>query len=103
MPKSTPSETFGVRLRRLREQREISQSELARRALVQPSAIAHFEAERRKPSFENIRSLAKALSVTTDMLMGSEAVTAFRNEEKLTLGEREMIQNLIDTMAQKKK
>ena len=52
---------FASRLRHIREQRGVSQSELAREAGMQPSAIAHFEAGRRKPSFDNVRSLAKAL------------------------------------------
>ncbi len=70
---------------------------------MQPSAIAHFEAGRRKPSFDNIHALARALAVSADFLLGAnEATTAFRNEEKLNSKDREFIQNVIDTMINKK-
>ena len=82
-------------------------TELAAKAKLQPSAIGHFEKDRRKPSFANIRSLAKALNVTSDYLLGrtiemSGATTAFRGEENLTDGDREHIQMMIDLMNQKK-
>jgi len=98
---------FGDRLRRARENREFNQTELAAKAGLQPSAIGHFEKERRKPSFANIRSLAKALNVTSDYLLGrtsemGQATTAFRGEENLSDGDREHIQMMIDLMNQKK-
>lgn len=71
---------------------------------LQPSAVAHFEADRRKPSFDNVRGLAKALSVTSDYLLGSQdGTTAFRDEAKLTHTDRAFIQNMIDTMLKSKK
>jgi len=71
---------------------------------MQPSAIAHFEADRRKPSFDNVRALARALDISADYLLGSNAATtAFRGEEKLTTNDREFIQDIIDTMLNKKK
>jgi transcriptional regulator with XRE-family HTH domain len=94
---STPPGDFASRLRKTRENRELSQSQLAQRAGMQPSAIAHFEAGRRKPSFDNVRALAKSLDVTADYLLGMKAATtAFRNEEKLSTSDRLFIQNIID-------
>jgi transcriptional regulator with XRE-family HTH domain len=104
MSESSKQEDFATRLRQMREMREFTQSELAGRAGMQPSAIAHFEAGRRKPSFDNARALAKALEVSADSLLGTgTATTAFRNEEKLSSRDREFIQDIIDTMAKKKK
>lgn len=104
MTESSTSSDFASRLRKTRESRGQSQSELAREAGMQPSAIAHFEAGRRKPSFDNVRALAKALSVTADYLLGTKtATTAFRDEDKLTTKDRLFIQNIIDTMVQGKK
>ncbi len=105
MSKSSPQETFGARLRKRRENRELSQSDLARIAGLQPSAIAHFEADRRKPSFDNVRALAQALKVPADYLLGSssQATTAFRNEDKLSAGDRDHIQGIIDMMVKNKK
>ena len=78
--------SFADRLREVRDNRKMSQSELARDAGMQPSAIAHFEAGRRKPSFDNVRALATALHVSADYLLGTTtATTAFRDEQKLSL------------------
>ena len=104
MAKSSIPESFAARLRRIRDKRELSQSDLARRAGMQPSAVAHFEADRRKPSFDNVRALAKALEVSADYLLGTtEATTAFRNEDKLSTNDRVYIQGMIDMMINSKK
>lgn len=104
MPESSGSKTtFSERLRDARERREMTQADLARKAGMQPSAIAHFEGDRRKPSFDNIRVLSQALGVTSDYLMGgAEQTTAFRNEEKLSDKDREYIQDIINVMVKKK-
>lgn len=63
-----------------------------------------FEAGRRKPSFDNVRALAKALKVSADYLLGAQAATtAFRDEDKLSAKDRLFIQNIIDTMIKDKK
>ena len=69
-PGTSPSEIFPVRLRAARDLRQWSQSELAGRARLPPSSIAHFETGSRKPSFDTLRRLANALEVTTDYLLG---------------------------------
>jgi transcriptional regulator with XRE-family HTH domain len=102
-----PDAVFAVRLRAAREQRELNQTELGKLAGLQPAAIGHFEANRRKPSFANIRALAKALGVSSDYLLGrAESIkgstTAFRNEESLTHADRESIQLMIDTLARRR-
>lgn len=98
---------FGERLRHARELREINQTELGALTGLQPSAIGHFEKSRRKPSFSNIRALAKALHVTSDFLLGRTdkiegATTVFRGEENLSNDDREHIQMMIDLMNQRK-
>lgn len=99
MPESSSDLIFATRLREARERQGLNQAQLAQRAEMQPSAIAHFEANRRKPSFENVRRLAKALDVSSDYLMGVQTTVAFRNEEKLTKGDRDYVQGLIDKLA----
>jgi len=104
MTKSSSETSFAERLRHIRDKRELSQSELARRAGMQPSAIAHFEADRRKPSFDNVRALAKALDVSADYLLGTtEATTAFRDEHRLSTNDRVYVQGIIDMMIGSKK
>ncbi|MCQ0970104.1 helix-turn-helix domain-containing protein [Paracoccus sp. TK19116] len=98
---------FGARLLAAREARQWNQSELARRSGLQPAAIGHFEHGRRKPSFANIRALARALDVSADFLLGTTpglegATTAFRNEEHLSGEDRERIQMMIDAFTQQR-
>lgn len=102
-----PDGVFAARLRAAREQRELNQTELAKITGLQPAAIGHFEANRRKPSFANIRALAKALGVSSDYLLGRAdtikgSTTAFRNEESLSHADRESIQLMIDTLARRR-
>ncbi|AUH64145.1 helix-turn-helix domain-containing protein [Paracoccus zhejiangensis] len=96
--------SFGDRLVSAREARRLNQSELARKAGLQPAAIGHFEKGRRNPSFANIRALARALDVSADYLLGTSAsltgaTTAFRNEEHLSGADRARIQVMIDALA----
>ena len=100
-------DTFGARLIEARERRGLNQTELGKLANLQPAAIGHFERNRRKPSFANIRALSKALDVTADYLLGRSpsmegASTAFRGQENLSKDDREYIQMTIDAMNQRK-
>jgi transcriptional regulator with XRE-family HTH domain len=99
MSESSSESVFAARLREARERLGLNQAQLAQRAELQPSAIAHFEANRRKPSFENVRRLAKALDVSSDYLLGVQTAMAFRNEDKLTRDDREYVQGLINKLA----
>lgn len=72
------SETFGQRLRRLREARELSQSELGRRVRARggPTAsyLSHLETGRRdNPSIGLIAVLAEALGCDAAELAGFTA------------------------------
>jgi len=101
------ADDFGARLVQAREKRGLSQSEVARLAKLQPAAIGHFERDRRKPSFANVRALARALGVSSDFLLGRSAgmegaTTAFRGEDNLTHHDREHIQMMIDVMNQRR-
>ncbi len=99
MSESSSDAVFATRLRQARENRGWNQAELAQRAEMQPSAIAHFEASRRRPSFDNVRKLAKVLDISADFLMGVKMTVAFRNEELLTSDDRQHIQDLIDRLS----
>jgi len=91
-------EQFNERLRRARESRGMSQLDLANKTGLQPAAVSHFETNQRSPSFENLRKLADALSLSVDYLLGRideeqhgqglaaapRAQQLFRNAEKLS-------------------
>ena len=105
--KNTPSEIFPKRLRAIRDTREWSQSDLAKRADLPPSSIAHFETGSRKPSFDTLRRLATALEVTTDYLLGRVEDPAlaeagdplFRDIGNLTGSDRELAKDFLKMLA----
>lgn len=105
-----PSLLFQERLRTAREQvRKWSRAELAERAKLPPSSIAHFETGSRKPSFETLRRLATALEVTTDYLLGrvdepelaEAADPLFRDVGKLTGQDRELAKDFLEMLAKR--
>jgi len=98
---------FQERLRLARELRKLSQAELAERSGLQPSAVSHFEAGRRAPSFDNIKRLADALQVTTDYLLGRvDEVSAvgpttdrlFRKMKNFSNDQIQLLENFADTL-----
>lgn len=110
---SRSSETTGIfsaRLRAAREARGLSQSELAVRSGFQPSAISHFETQRRSPSFDNLRKLADALRVTTDYLLGrvddmvatgSSPQELFRNYSQMSAADQEILDEMAARLAER--
>ena len=60
---------IGPRIAALRRERGLSQSELARRIQVSPSALGMYEQGRREPSADTMVALADSLGVTTDFLL----------------------------------
>ena len=108
-PTSHPSDVFKGRLRSARKRlRKLSQVELARETGLPPSSIAHFEGGTRKPSFDNLRKLANALSVTTDYLLGrsedpagaAEADPIYRDMHRLTEKNRKTAADFMRFLAQ---
>jgi len=105
----TPSELFQSRLKAAREMRQLNQSDLASRAGLPPSSIAHFESGTRKPSFETLRRVSIALEVTTDYLLGRvdtpELAEAgdplYRDVGKLTAGDRELAKDFLKMLAER--
>jgi len=111
-PSTSEDQSFPVRLRKAREQKDLSQGELAERARFQPSAISHFETGRRSPSFENLRRLADALDVSTDYLLGREdepatagpvAQKLFRHAENLSKADLESLAEFAAILARRSK
>ncbi len=72
---------FGKRLAQIREDQKVSQSSLARLIGTSQSAVSQIEAGERNPSYEMIRKLADALSVTPSYLMGQEVEDLSPEEE----------------------
>jgi transcriptional regulator with XRE-family HTH domain len=104
------AESFGERLRKVREEKGLSQVELAEKAGLgsQPSAVSHFELGRRSPSFDNLKRLADALSVTIDYLLGRQpqpttagpvADQLFRNFDAMSSEDQAALARFADALA----
>ena len=61
---------MGLRIRTLRTDRGMTQSELAGKIGAAPSVIGNYEAELRAPSYENLIKLSEVFGVSTDYLLG---------------------------------
>jgi transcriptional regulator with XRE-family HTH domain len=63
---------IGERIRVMRKTRDWSQTDVASRTGLKPSAISHFETGRRTPSVGNLIRLADVLNCSLDDLVGRE-------------------------------
>ncbi len=66
------TESFGERLKELREDRMLTQRDLAREAGIALSTVVNLEKQHTEPRFGTIRKLAKALDVEPRSLMKGE-------------------------------
>ena len=67
---------FGVRLRELRQQANLTQAELAAKAGLHRQAIAKFELGEREPHWSSAVALAIALGVSVQEFVGPMAPAA---------------------------
>ena len=65
--------SVSVRIKERRDKLGMTQTQLAKSAKLTPAAISQFESGARKPAFDTLSSLADALKVTTDYLLGKKA------------------------------
>ena len=64
--------SLGENIRRIRESRGLSQSELAEKVELQKQNISSFERGVKIPSLEKLVAIADALRCSTDVLLGRE-------------------------------
>jgi DNA-binding XRE family transcriptional regulator len=76
------TDTFGFRLKRLREQAGLTQLELAQRAGMNQFSVAKLEQDQYSPSWPTVQSLAKALDCTCTAFEGTVEPTAEEKEKK---------------------
>lgn len=73
---------FSKRLKTLRNEKGITQQELADAINISRSTIAGYEIENKQPSYEVIGKLANFFSVSTDYLLGRDEATQQSKGEK---------------------
>ena len=62
--------TFGARLRELRQNKGMTQAELAKALALGESTISFYEADKREPDYQTLKAVADFFGVTTDYLLG---------------------------------
>lgn len=109
------TENFKNRLRKARDLRGLTQSEMAAKSGLQAAAISHFETGQRSPSFDNLRKLSDALNVSVDYLLGRideeqhgqglgaapRAKQLFRHAENLSEQSFELLESMAKTLWEK--
>lgn len=75
--------TFADRLRQIREERFLSQAELARRSGVHKLTVQRLEAGTTSPYSRTVRQLAEALGVEPQELASSSEVAERRREYRV--------------------
>lgn len=105
------SKAFGERLKKLREERFLSQRELAEGIQIETAQISRYERGMVMPNAESLLALARVLRVGVGLLLGQESERAvadqhpiqdisllerFRDLEKLSRKDREVVIALID-------
>lgn len=78
---------FASRLKQLRTQRNLSQTELAKQVGVHYNHIGRYERGQSKPTAQTLTKLAEALGVSTDFLMEGNTNEA----AKATFQDRELL------------
>lgn len=88
---------LGEKIRRLRESREWTQAELARKVGITKSAISTYELGIRTPSADVVCGFAKAFGVSADYLLG---IAERRTVDVEGLSERDeaIIRELVATL-----
>lgn len=74
--------SFGTILKKLRQDNNLTQDELAKKIETSRSNIANYENDKNMPSVDILEKLAKLFNVTIDYLLGKSDI---RNPEKADL------------------
>lgn len=93
-------ETFGDRIRRLREEKHLKQAQVADLLGVNRKAISHYENNLREPSYEILIGMAELYHVRTDYLLGYDSAYLI-DASGLTDQECALISALVADLAEK--
>ena len=91
---------LGERIRALRLEKHITQTEMSKRIGVSKAVISSYELEQRQPSYEILIKIAAFFSVSTDYLLGLEKERSI-SVKGLNDKEVEAVSNLVDILRKK--
>lgn len=84
---------FSVRLKELRVDNDMSQTELAEKLNLKASAISKYEKGITQPSIDTLKSLAEIFSVTVDYLIGMSDIKNPYSNSQITPNEADLIEH----------
>ena len=84
---------FSVRLKELRVDNDMSQTELAEKLNFKASAISKYEKGITQPSIDTLKSLAEIFSVTVDYLIGMSDIKNPYSNSQITPNEADLIEH----------
>lgn len=93
---------FSVRLKQLRMDKHMTQSQVARRVGVTSSMVSSYETDIRLPSYEVLIRIADLFGVTVDYLLCREE-KRFIDISQLSNEEAAVICNLVDLLKKRSK
>jgi transcriptional regulator with XRE-family HTH domain len=91
---------MGNRIKALRLEKYITQTEMARRIGVSKAMISSYELEQRSPSYEVLIKIAAFFNVSTDFLLGVDKSSSIKFDG---LNDREIraVMNIIEVIREK--
>lgn len=95
---------FGSMLKKLRENKDLKQEDIARMMNVDRSTVGKWENGSSKPDYEKMIKLADFYNVTVDYLLGREEVeTIAAHQEEYTQEELDEIENFKNYVRSRRK
>lgn len=90
--------SFGARLKELRLEKNMQQSELGRLLNITNVAVSHYENDNRKPTPEIISKVSDIFNVSTDYLLGN--TTSKRKYYDLTEKDEKSIEQTLEKLVE---
>lgn len=90
--------SFGARLKELRLEKNMQQSELGRLLNITNVAVSHYENDNRKPTPEIISKVSDIFNVSTDYLLGN--TTSKRKYYDLTEKDEKSIEKTLEKLVE---
>jgi transcriptional regulator with XRE-family HTH domain len=91
---------LGEKIRTLRLERHLTQTELSKRIGVSKAMVSSYELEQRSPSYEVLIKIAAFFGVSSDYLLGLDKFRSF-NVDGLSEKELDIIANMISALREK--
>ena len=88
---------FGLRLKELREERHLSQTEVAERLEVARATISGYECNTITPSVEQLKKLAVLYNASIDYIMGMDNRSALYLDD-LTASQQQTVLDIVDRL-----